>query len=213
MNRALPTVAMTAAGLALLANFQTSDPAVKLGSAMPATQLASASSPAPTSGSPGGSAASASSASTPPPTSTGPTTTVPRRTPTSGAAPATASTAPPQTAPVTTAPPLTSPPTTAVSGTFTGPEVRTRYGPVQVQVTIENGNMVDVQTLELPSRARTSRWINDQAGPILNSEALRIQSADIQHLGGATYTWRAYTESLQAALDQAGYQAPTAVAG
>ena len=203
---------MTAAGLALLANFHTSDPAVKLGvagSVTPATQLASASSPPPAGDT--SSDRATSTASTPTPTTAGPTTTTRPRTPTSGSAPE--STTSSTTSPPQTAPPLTAPPTTALTGTFTGPEVRTRFGPVQVQVTIQDGRMVDVQALELPDHARTSRWINDQAGPILNSEALRIQSADIQHLGGATYTWRAYTESLQAALDQAGYQPPVAAAG
>jgi uncharacterized protein with FMN-binding domain len=40
--------------------------------------------------------------------------------------------------------------------------------------------------------------------PILRSEALQAQSANIDGVSGATYTSTAYAQSLQSALDSAG---------
>ena len=40
--------------------------------------------------------------------------------------------------------------------------------------------------------------------PILNSEVLSAQSANIDMVGGATFTSQGYIQSLQSAIDQAG---------
>ena len=51
----------------------------------------------------------------------------------------------------TPAPTASAAPAGAIAdGTQTGPAVNTRYGPVQVQVTIANGKVIDVTALELP---------------------------------------------------------------
>ena len=81
--------------------------------------------------------------------------------------------------------------------------MNTRFGPVQVQVTIANGKVTAVDALELPSDHARSAAISDYAAPILQSEALQAQSAQIDGVSGATYTSIAYERSLQAALDQA----------
>jgi uncharacterized protein with FMN-binding domain len=87
-------------------------------------------------------------------------------------------------------------------GTFTGPAKSTRFGPVQVRVTTSGGQITAVQALELPS-GRRSTSINAQAAPVLESEALADQDAQLDIVTGATYTSEAYAASLQAALDQA----------
>ena len=86
---------------------------------------------------------------------------------------------------------------------MTGPALDTRFGPVQVQVTIANGKVTDVTALELPFDRSRSAQISQYAEPILRSEALQAQTAQIDLVSGATYTSDAYTQSLQAALDQA----------
>jgi uncharacterized protein with FMN-binding domain len=98
--------------------------------------------------------------------------------------------------------------TTSSSGstTATGPEVDTRFGPVQVSVTVVNGQVTDVTALELPSGGRSGQ-ISREAEPILHDEALSAQSASIDGVSGATYTSLAYEQSLQAALDAAGLHA------
>ena len=88
-------------------------------------------------------------------------------------------------------------------GTYTGATIQTRYGSVEVQVTISGGAITDVTALALPDRDNHSARISSQAGPILREEALTAQSANIDLLSGATYTSTGYEKSLQAALDQA----------
>jgi hypothetical protein len=87
--------------------------------------------------------------------------------------------------------------------TVDGPVVDTRWGPVQVSVTVNGSQLVDVAALELPSGGRSGQ-ISSYAEPILRSQALQAQSANIDGVSGATYTSVAYARSLQAALDSAG---------
>ncbi|MEP6639367.1 MAG: FMN-binding protein [Chloroflexota bacterium] len=109
------------------------------------------------------------------------------------------------TATATPAPTATSGAKTAVyrDGTVQGSVVSTRYGDVQVQVTISGGAITDVAPLQLPSSDGRSQRIASQAAPILRQEALTAQSAKIELLSGATYTSDAYARSLQSALDSA----------
>ena len=88
-------------------------------------------------------------------------------------------------------------------GTYTGDTITTRYGDVQVKVTVSGGAITDVAALSLPDRDGHSSRISSQAGPILRDEALTAQSAQIDLLSGATYTSDGYERSLQSALDQA----------
>ena len=88
-------------------------------------------------------------------------------------------------------------------GTYTGTLVETRYGPVQVEVTVSGGRITEVTALELPSSHRRSAEISSIAGPILADEALQSQSAAVDFVSGATFTSDAYARSLQAALDEA----------
>ncbi len=91
------------------------------------------------------------------------------------------------------------------SGTVTGPVVQTQFGPVQVQVTLANGKITNVTALQLPSDRQRSAYISSVVGPMLQSETLAAQSAQIDLISGATYTSDAYAQSLQAALDQAAH--------
>lgn len=115
-------------------------------------------------------------------------------------------------APATTpAPAATQAPTAAAgatrlaNGTDVGPVVQTQFGPVQVQVTISGGKIAEVAALQLPSDRQRSAYISSVVGPMLRSEALTAQSAQIDLISGATYTSDAYAQSLQAALDQAAH--------
>ena len=88
-------------------------------------------------------------------------------------------------------------------GTFTGSATNTRYGPVQVQITVTGGKIVDVQAVEYPTDNSRDRQINERAIPQLVSETLDAQSADNHFVSGATYTSQGYLDSLQSAIDQA----------
>jgi uncharacterized protein with FMN-binding domain len=89
------------------------------------------------------------------------------------------------------------------SGQLTGQAVQTPFGTVQVQVTLQNGKITDVQTLQMPSGRGHTAEVTAYAAPQLRSEALQAQSAQIDTISGATYTSDGYIQSLQSALDQA----------
>ncbi|HJW00046.1 MAG TPA: FMN-binding protein [Arthrobacter sp.] len=91
----------------------------------------------------------------------------------------------------------------AASGTYKGAVVQTRFGAVQVQITVNAGKVTDVTALQLTDDDRKSIQISNRAAPLLRSEVLAAQSADVQTISGATITSNAYLTSLQAALDAA----------
>ena len=115
-------------------------------------------------------------------------------------APPTAS-APPS-ASAAPSPPAQASPVTA--RTVTGPVVSTRFGDVEVAVNVTGKRVTDVQAPELPFDRPRSASISQYVAPVLRSEALAAQSAQIDTVSGATYTSDAYAQSLQAALAQAG---------
>ncbi|WP_035842079.1 FMN-binding protein [Kitasatospora azatica] len=88
--------------------------------------------------------------------------------------------------------------------TVTGSAIDTRYGPVQVRITLTGGRLTKVDVLQYPTDSRRDQEINSYALPQLNQEAIAAQNARIDAVSGATYTSEGYTRSLQSALDQAG---------
>jgi uncharacterized protein with FMN-binding domain len=87
--------------------------------------------------------------------------------------------------------------------TVDGDPFGTRYGDVQVQITVSSGKITDVTVLQVPWNDRHDQMINSQAVPIYNDEAVQAQSANIDVVSGATVTWEGYTQSLQSAIDKA----------
>lgn len=88
--------------------------------------------------------------------------------------------------------------------TVTGATAQTRWGPVQVQITVKDGKIVDAVGLQYPNGDRRSQWISDQAIPWLVEETLQEQSANVQIIGGATYTSNGWRQSLASAMQKAG---------
>jgi uncharacterized protein with FMN-binding domain len=114
------------------------------------------------------------------------------------------------TVPSASAPTTTSSPQGGSSGnssnikTYTGSVAQTRWGPVQVKITVQDGKLTKVTVLQQPNGNRRDQEINDQALPILIDETVSAQSAKIDMVSGATVTSDGYLESLQAAIDEAG---------
>ncbi|MBY8872802.1 FMN-binding protein [Micromonospora sp. PLK6-60] len=88
-------------------------------------------------------------------------------------------------------------------GTVTGSVAQTRWGPVQVRITVSGGKITDVTAVRVPDGNFRDQQINDYAVPILRQEAIAAQSAQIDTVSGATVTSDGYRESLQAAIDAA----------
>ena len=88
-------------------------------------------------------------------------------------------------------------------GTYTGNAVMTRYGPVQVEITVSGGRITGSAVTQVPWSDHKDQEINSYAVPILNDEAVQAQSAEIDMVSGATYTSEGYIQSLQSAIDRA----------
>jgi uncharacterized protein with FMN-binding domain len=135
-----------------------------------------------------------------------------------GTAPAVAAVAPlttPQAADPTVTPSATAPPSSATGSpssatgstsakTYTGSVAGTRWGDVQVTVTVTGGKITNVGVPVYPNGNGRDQEINAQALPALVQETLQAQNANIQTVSGATVTSDGYLQSLQSALDAAG---------
>ncbi len=88
-------------------------------------------------------------------------------------------------------------------GTYTGNTEDAFYGNVQIQVTISNGKITDVQFLQYPNDRRESMQISNYAMPSLKQEAIQAQIANVDIVTGATQTSQAFIDSLTSALSQA----------
>ena len=213
MRRAVLTLSGTVAGLAALFSFRThvpgvtpvaaaSTPAGLSVSAPPRTPAAASSPSASVSKTAKKTTPKASSAPTAPAMTTpaAPASTPAKTTPTTAphtAAPTTGPSTKAPSSPKPTASKSTAP--AAPSGTFTGPDESTNYGPVQVQITVADGKITAASDEQQPQDS-----IGANAVSQLNSEVLTAQSANVQAVSGATYTSNGYIASLQAAVDQAG---------
>jgi uncharacterized protein with FMN-binding domain len=89
------------------------------------------------------------------------------------------------------------------TGTYTGAAADTRWGPVQVRITVQGGKITASQAVQYPQNNGRDAQINGFALPVLNQEVLQAQSASIDTVSGATVTSDGYLQSLQSAIDQA----------
>ncbi len=89
-----------------------------------------------------------------------------------------------------------------VSGTATGALEQYGYGEVSVKVTVQSGRIVTVAVSQLQTADSYSQSIANQVIPMLRSEVLSAQAANINAISGATYTSEGYATSIQSALDK-----------
>ena len=91
----------------------------------------------------------------------------------------------------------------SASGTYTCDAVSTRFGDVEVEITVEDGQITESRVTQVPWDDHKDQEINAYAVPVLNEEAVDAQNADIDMVSGATYTSEGYIQSLQSAIDRA----------
>lgn len=105
-----------------------------------------------------------------------------------------------------TADPPTTPETSNTAykdGTYTGSVADAQWGNIQVQVVIQQGKLTNITFLQYPNERTRSVMINHYADPQLVSEAIQVQSAEVDIVTGATDTSEAFMQSLSDALSQA----------
>jgi uncharacterized protein with FMN-binding domain len=100
-------------------------------------------------------------------------------------------------------PPLSTSSGQYTDGTYNGDTYNAYYGNVQVAVTIVSGKITAVKFLQYPNTHSTSVFINQQAMPYLQQEAIQAQNANVQLISGATFTSQAFIQSLSSALTKA----------
>jgi len=132
-------------------------------------------------------------------------TTTTTTTPTRGSGGGTTTTTTPATT-TTTAPPATTTTTTPGSTrSAIGASVNYFYGVISVKVTARGTTITNVTIASLSDGGNfRSQSIDNQSIPILEQQALAAQSANIQGVGGASYTSAGFERSLQSALTQLG---------
>ncbi|HLJ66131.1 MAG TPA: FMN-binding protein [Chloroflexota bacterium] len=91
----------------------------------------------------------------------------------------------------------------AAARVYVGQAVSDQYGAVQATITVA-GKKITTVSITAPQNDPRSASINSQAVPMLVSETLQAQSANVNTISGATETSNAYAQSLQSALQQAG---------
>lgn len=82
-----------------------------------------------------------------------------------------------------------------------GDAVNFRYGTVQVKVVLDGTTITDLKTITAPGGGYQG-W-TDRAVPTMKAEILAAQSTHVAAASGATYTSKAYAQSVQSALDRA----------
>ena len=92
----------------------------------------------------------------------------------------------------------------SASTTATGEAIDTRWGPVQVEITVRDGKVTAATAIEYPENNGRDQQINAEAIPILEQESIGVSNANIDAVSGATYTSGGYIQSLQNALTKAG---------
>ena len=107
-----------------------------------------------------------------------------------------------QPGPTSTSTSTTTVPRATVTRSATGPTEQYGYGTLAVKVTVIGTKITDLSTPGHYEHAQYSQQLAAQVIPMLRSEVLQAQSANINGISGATYTSEAYATSLQAALDQ-----------
>jgi uncharacterized protein with FMN-binding domain len=96
--------------------------------------------------------------------------------------------------------------TTAPTGlrSAVGPSEQFGYGAISVKVTVNGTRVVAVSVAGLQTAESYSQSLANQVDPLLTSEAISAQSANIQSISGASYTSEGFAQSLQAALGDLG---------
>jgi len=106
--------------------------------------------------------------------------------------------------PTKTPKPTKAPTGTLKDGTYDGDAVNFKYGTAQVEIVVKGGVITEVKALQLPTGGGYSKRVTTYFQTQIPSRIVADQGWKISNVGGATYTSRAYSQSLQSAISKAG---------
>ena len=93
-------------------------------------------------------------------------------------------------------------PTPLIARQGTGPLIQYGYGELAVKITLSGAKITSVGVVGLQTDSQYSQALAQQVVPMLRSEVLQAQSANINGVSGATYISEAFATSLQRALQR-----------
>ena len=117
--------------------------------------------------------------------------------------PSTAPTTAPSTAPSPTPKPTKAPTGKLKDGTYDGDAIRFKFGTAQVEIVVSDGVITEVKALKLPTAGGYTKRVTNFFKTEIPARIIADQGWKISNVGGATYTSRAYSQSLQSAINQA----------
>ena len=112
-------------------------------------------------------------------------------------------TAAPTAAPTKSPKPTKAPTGTLKDGTYDGDAIKFKYGTAQVEIVVSGGVITEVKALKLPTAGGYTKRVTTFFQTDIPARIIADQGWKISDVGGATYTSRAYSQSLQSAINQA----------
>ena len=119
------------------------------------------------------------------------------------AAPTDSPAASPTPTPTKTPKPSKAPTGTLKDGTYDGDAIKFKYGTAQVEIVVSGGVITEVKALKLPTAGGYTKRVTTFFQTDIPARIVADQGWKISNIGGATYTSRAYSQSLQSAINQA----------
>jgi uncharacterized protein with FMN-binding domain len=117
--------------------------------------------------------------------------------------PSATATAAPTAAPTKSPKPTKAPTGTLKDGTYDGDAIKFKYGTAQVEIVVSGGVITEVKALKLPTAGGYTKRVTTFFQTDIPARIIADQGWKISDVGGATYTSRAYSQSLQSAINQA----------
>lgn len=117
--------------------------------------------------------------------------------------PSTAPTTAPSTAPSPSPKPTKAPAGALKDGTYDGEAITFKFGTAQVEIVVSGGVITEVKALKLPTAGGYTKRVTTFFKTEVPARIIADQGWKISNVGGATYTSRAYSQSLQSAINQA----------
>jgi len=119
------------------------------------------------------------------------------------AAPTDSPAAGPTPTPTKTPKPSKAPTGTLKDGTYDGDAIQFKFGTAQVEIVVSGGVITEVKALKLPTAGGYTKRVTTFFQTDIPARIVADQGWKISNVGGATYTSRAYSQSLQSAINQA----------
>ena len=105
--------------------------------------------------------------------------------------------------PVKTPKPSKAPTGTLKDGTYDGDAIKFKFGTAQVEIVVSGGVITEVKALKLPTAGGYTKRVTTFFQSDIPARVVADQGWKISNISGATYTSRAYSQSLQSAINQA----------